>query len=173
MYDVIIIGGGIVGLATALHLLEQQPGINVLILEKEGDIAQHQTGEQFRCDSFRIYYKPGSLRAVNCLRGYKMLLEFCDAESIPYDICGKVIVATREDELDRLQNIYHRGSENGLSGMELLNAADIKKHEPHCAGIRGIFVPQTGIIDYTAVSKKYAEKIKRLNGSISLPATRK
>ncbi|MBK9329849.1 MAG: L-2-hydroxyglutarate oxidase [Sphingobacteriales bacterium] len=166
MYDIIIIGG-IVGLATALHLLEQQPGLNVLILEKEGDIARHQTGNNSGVIHSGIYYKPGSLRAVNCLRGYKMLLEFCDAENIPYDICGKIIVATREDELDRLQNIYQRGLENGLAGMELLNAADIKKHEPHCAGIRGIFVPQTGIIDYTAVSKRYAEKIKRLNGSIA------
>ncbi len=168
MYDIIIIGGGIVGLATALHLLEQQPGVNVLILEKEADIARHQTGNNSGVIHSGIYYKPGSLRAVNCLRGYKMLLEFCDAENIPYDICGKIIVATREDELERLQNIYQRGLENGLTGMEWLDKKAIQQHEPHCAGIKGIFVPQTGIIDYTAVSKKYAEKIKATRGVIEL-----
>ena len=168
MYDIIIIGGGIVGLATALHLLEQQPGINVLILEKEKEIARHQTGNNSGVIHSGIYYKPGSLRAVNCLRGYKMLLEFCDAENIPYDICGKIIVATGEDELERLQNIYQRGLENGLTGMELLDEKAIKQHEPYCAGIKGIFVPQTGIIDYTAVSRKYAEKIRASRGTIEL-----
>ncbi len=129
MYDIIIIGGGIVGLATALHLLEQQPGINVLILEKEKEIAQHQTGNNSGVIHSGIYYKPGSLRAVNCLRGYKMLLEFCDAENIPYDICGKIIVATGEDELVRLQNIYLRGLENGLTGMELLDEKAIRDYK--------------------------------------------
>ncbi|MFN8237989.1 MAG: FAD-dependent oxidoreductase [Chitinophagales bacterium] len=120
MYDIIIIGGGIVGLATALHLLEQQPGVNVLILEKERSGYSPQSDrEQFRCDTFRHLLQPGSLRAVNCSRGYKMLLDFCDAENIPYDICGKIIV-TREDELERLQNIYRRGLENGLTGLGIV-----------------------------------------------------
>lgn len=166
MHDVTIIGGGIVGLATALHLLQQEPTLKVLVLEKENAIAKHQTGNNSGVIHSGIYYKPGSLRAQNCLRGYKMLLEFCDAESIPYDVCGKVIVATREDELHRLQNIYDRGLENGLQGLELLDENGIREHEPHCAGIRGIFVPQTGIIDYTQVAQRYAEKIRALQGSI-------
>lgn len=167
-YDVIIIGAGIVGLATAMHLLQKNSSLKVLLLEKENDIARHQTGNNSGVIHSGIYYKPNSLRAINCLRGYRMLLDFCDAENIAYDICGKIIVATKEDELQRLQNIYQRGIENGLTGLELLDVTAIKKTEPHCAGIKGVYVPQTGIIDYTAVSKKYAEKIKALNGTISL-----
>lgn len=167
-YDVIIIGAGIVGLATALHLLRKDSTLAILILEKEMDIAKHQTGNNSGVIHSGIYYKPNSLRAVNCLRGYQMLLDFCDAENILYDICGKVIVATQENELQRLQNIYQRGLENGLAGLELLDEKAIQNHEPHCAGIKGIYVPQTGIIDYTEVSKKYADKIKALNGNISL-----
>ncbi|MFN8295948.1 MAG: L-2-hydroxyglutarate oxidase [Chitinophagales bacterium] len=167
-YDIIIIGAGIVGLATALHLLQKDTTLNILILEKENDIARHQTGNNSGVIHSGIYYKPNSLRAVNCLRGYQMLLDFCDTENIPYEICGKIIVATKEDELQRLKNIYQRGIENGLTGLELLDEKAIKNIEPHCAGIKGIYVPQTGIIDYTAVSKKYAEKIKEQNGTISL-----
>ncbi|HRG36618.1 MAG TPA: L-2-hydroxyglutarate oxidase [Chitinophagales bacterium] len=167
-YDITIIGGGIVGLSTALHLLQKNASLQILVLEKENEIAKHQTGNNSGVIHSGIYYKPNSLRAVNCLRGYQMLLDFCDAEKIPYDICGKIIVATKEDELQRLQNIYQRGIENGLIGLELLDEKAIQQHEPHCAGIKGIYVPQTGIIDYTSVSKKYAEKIKTLNGSISL-----
>lgn len=165
-YDVIIIGAGIVGLATALQLLQKNNTLNVLILEKENAIAKHQTGNNSGVIHSGIYYKPNSLRASNCLRGYKMLVDFCEAENIPFDICGKIIVATKEDELQRLQNIYHRGIENGLKGLEMLDETAIKQHEPHCAGIKGIFVPQTGIIDYTEVARKYAEKIKTLNGNI-------
>lgn len=167
-YDIIIIGAGIVGLATALHLLQKNSSLKILILEKENEIAKHQTGNNSGVIHSGIYYKPNSLRAINCLRGYQMLLDFCDAENIPYDICGKIIVATKENELQRLQNIYQRGIENGLAGLELLDETAIKKAEPHCAGIKGIYVPQTGIIDYVAVSKKYAEKIEILNGTISL-----
>ena len=167
-YDIIIIGAGIVGLATALHLLQKNSPLKILILEKENEIAKHQTGNNSGVIHSGIYYKPNSLRAINCLRGYQMLLDFCDAENIPYDICGKIIVATKENELQRLQNIYQRGIENGLAGLELLDETAIKKAEPHCAGIKGIYVPQTGIIDYVAVSKKYAEKIEILNGTISL-----
>lgn len=167
-YDVIVIGAGIVGLATALHLLQKDITLNILILEKENDIARHQTGNNSGVIHSGIYYKPNSLRAVNCLRGYQMLLDFCNAENIPYEICGKIIVATKDDELQRLQNIYQRGIENGLTGLELLDEKAIKNIEPHCAGIKGIYVPQTGIIDYTAVSKKYAEKIKERSGIISL-----
>lgn len=167
-YDVIVIGAGIVGLATVLHLLQKDPSLKILVLEKESRIARHQTGNNSGVIHSGIYYKPGSLRAVNCLRGYKMLLEFCDAERIPYDICGKIIVATQEEEIPRLQNIHQRGMENGLAGLELLDEKAIRETEPHCAGIKGVYVPQTGIIDYTAVSEKYAQKIKALNGTISL-----
>lgn len=165
-YDIIIIGAGIVGLATAYQLLNKDATLKILILEKENKIAQHQTGNNSGVIHSGIYYKPNSLRAINCIRGYNMLLDFCNAEDIDYDICGKIIVATQEDELTRLENIYKRGIENGLNNLELLNENELKKHEPHCAGIQGIFVPQTGIIDYTKVAEKYLEKIKILNGNI-------
>lgn len=168
MYDFIIIGGGIVGLATSLHLLQINPTLKIIILEKENEIAKHQTGNNSGVIHSGIYYKPGSLRATNCLRGYKMLLDFCDENNIPYDICGKIIVATDENELPRLQAIYERGIQNGLVGLKLLDQKQIKEYEPYCAGIMGVYVPQTGIIDYTLVSDKYAEKIIALNGEIAL-----
>lgn len=167
-YDVIIIGAGIVGLATALNLLKKEAALRILVLDKENEIAKHQTGNNSGVIHSGIYYKPGSLRAINCLRGYKMLLDFCDEENIQYDICGKIIVATQEDELQRLQGIYSRGIENGLKGLELLEEVAIKKIEPYCSGIKGIYVPQTGIVDYTKVSEKFAEKITMQNGTILL-----
>lgn len=167
-YDVIIIGAGIVGLATAMHILQLNPSIRLLILEKEGKIAKHQTGNNSGVIHSGIYYKPNSLRAKNCLRGYQMLLEFCDKEKIPYEICGKIIVATNDNELNVLNNIYNRGIENGLTNLEILSPSDIKIHEPYCSGIKGILVPQTGIINYITVSEKYAEKIIQLKGEIKL-----
>ncbi len=168
VYDVVVIGGGIVGLATAMKLLEQQPALKVVVLEKESRIAQHQTGNNSGVIHSGVYYKPGSLKAKNCLEGYKMLLEFCKAENIPFEICGKIIVAVSENEIGQLQNIYARGVENGLTGIKLIDKEEIKAIEPHCAGVKGIFVPQTGIINYTEVSKRYFEKIIAAKGEIRL-----
>lgn len=166
--QVTIIGGGIVGLATALQLLRRNPGLKLRLLEKESILAAHQTGHNSGVIHSGIYYKPGSLKALNCIRGYNMLLEFCQQENIPYELCGKIIVATSAAELPQLEMIYQRGIQNGLEGIIKLNQEELKTYEPHVAGIAGLFVPQTGIIDYKIVAHKYAEKIKELGGEIIL-----
>lgn len=167
-YDILIIGGGIVGLATALRLKEQKPALNIALLEKESAIAKHQTGNNSGVIHSGIYYKPGSLKATNCINGYHQLLAFCDKNGIKYDLCGKIIVATDAAELPALENVYQRGIENGLKGLKKINEREIKEYEPHCSGIAGIVVPQTGIIDYKEVSAKYAELFQQAGGQIFL-----
>ena len=164
--DFIIIGGGIVGLSTAYHLKMQNADLNVIVLEKENDVALHQTGHNSGVIHSGIYYKPGSLKAVNCKKGYDQLIQFCDENAIPYDLCGKIIVATEKKEIASLATILERGMANGLEGIKKINSQEIKEIEPHCAGIEGIWVPQTGIIDYVAVSKKYAELFLHSGGEI-------
>lgn len=168
MTDVVIIGGGIVGLATALQLKQQRPGLNVILIEKEPFVARHQTGHNSGVIHSGLYYKPGSLKATNCIRGYRMLIDFCDAEGIPYDLCGKIVVATRQEELPQLETLYQRGQQNGLGGLKKLTLAEMREIEPHVNGVAGMFVPQTGIIDYRQVSEKYAEKFQALGGVIRL-----
>lgn len=165
-YDVIVIGGGIVGLATALKIKEQKPGTRLLLLEKEAEPAKHQTGNNSGVIHSGLYYKPGSLKATNCINGYHMLLEFCDKEGIEYDLCGKIVVATRPEQVPMLETLYQRGNENGLKKLEYLSGDQMREIEPHVAGIKGIKVPQTGIIDYKKVAEKYAEKIQELDGEI-------
>ena len=164
--DFIIIGGGIVGLSTAYHLKKQNADLNVIVLEKESDLAIHQTGHNSGVIHSGIYYKPGSLKAINCKKGYDKLIQFCDENAIQYDLCGKIIVATEKEELASLTTILERGIANGLEGIKKINTQEIKETEPHCAGIEGIWVPQTGIIDYVAVTKKYAELFENLGGEI-------
>lgn len=159
-FDVIIAGAGIVGLATAYKLTEKKPDFKICLLEKENSVSKHQTGNNSGVIHSGIYYKPGSLKATNCRRGYKMLIDFCDENGIPYDICGKVIVATNKDEIPRLNNLYERGQQNGLNGLKELTEDEVKELEPHVKGVRGIRVPETGIIDYKVVSEKLAELIK-------------
>lgn len=168
VYDVVIIGGGIVGLATALRLLQQRPRTRLILLEKESRLAQHQTGNNSGVIHSGLYYKPGSLKARNCREGYQQLLDFCRDEGIPHDICGKVVIATLEKELGPLEELHRRGVANGLTGLRWLSPAEIREIEPHCAGIKGLFVPQTGIVDYTVVAEKYAEKIRAAGGEIAL-----
>ena len=156
-YDIVIIGGGIVGLATAYRLKESKPELRIALLEKEKTIAAHQTGNNSGVIHSGIYYKPGSLKAENCINGYNQLLEFCTKENIPYELCGKIIVATLEEELPRLENLYQRGIQNGLTEIRKISAGEIKEFEPNAAGIAGIWVPYTGIIDYKDVCDKYAE----------------
>jgi len=158
-YDIAIIGGGIVGLATAQQLIQKNPELKIAVLEKESEPAQHQTGHNSGVIHSGIYYKPGSLKAKNCIRGYEMLLEFAKKNDIPYELCGKIIVATDESEFDQLDMIYDRGERNGLEGMRMLNSKEIREIEPYCAGIRGIWVPQTGIIDYKEVAYAYKKEI--------------
>jgi L-2-hydroxyglutarate oxidase len=164
--DVIVIGAGIVGLASALKILEKKPYLKVLILEKEDSIAKHQTGNNSGVIHSGIYYKPGSLKALNCINGYKMLIDFCNVHNIKYDICGKVIVAATTNELQGLENIFDRGVKNGLTGLKKLSKSELQKKEPHVNGIKAVFVPQTGIIDYTEVCLKYLELIKQYGGRI-------
>ncbi len=165
-YDVVVIGGGIVGLATALKIKEQKPNTRLVVIEKEDGPAKHQTGNNSGVIHSGLYYKPGSLKALNCINGYNMLLDFCRKEEINFDLCGKIVVATRAEQLPILETLFQRGNENGLTNLEYLNPEQMKEIEPHVAGIKGIKVPQTGIIDYTAVSLKYAEKIQELGGEI-------
>lgn len=165
-FDVIITGAGIVGLATAYQLQQMQPGWKVAILEKEDGIAQHQTGHNSGVIHSGIYYKPGSLKAQNCIAGRQMLLDFCDEHQVAYALTGKVIVATEEKELPILEGLLERGRQNGLEGLELLDRAGLKAIEPHAEGIKAIRVPQAGIIDYTAVAQKLAELIREKGGEI-------
>lgn len=163
-YDVIIIGAGIVGLASAYRILEARPNLKLLILEKESSEAKHQTGNNSGVIHSGIYYKPGSLKAVNCINGYNQLLKFCDENNIKYELCGKVIVALDKNELHSLDNIYNRGIENGLKNLKYLSAEEVKEIEPHVCSIKGIRVPQTGIIDYKEVSAKILQIVKEKGG---------
>jgi L-2-hydroxyglutarate oxidase len=165
-YDVMIVGGGIVGLATAYQILLEKPNTSLLIVEKEAEVAAHQTGHNSGVIHSGLYYKPGSLKAKNCITGYRMLLEFADENDIPYDLCGKVVVATSEEELPELEKLYNRGIENGLAGLKMIDADELRTYEPHVAGIKAILVPQTGIIDYKLVSQKYLASIEKLGGDI-------
>lgn len=164
--DVIIAGAGIVGLAAALKILEAKPGIKVLILEKESGEARHQTGNNSGVIHSGIYYKPGSLKAQNCITGYNQLLDFCKRQDVKFDICGKVIAATDRSELPRLESIYERGIANGLTKIRFISKEELKEIEPHANGIKAIHVPYTGIIDYKEVSRKYADLIREAGGEI-------
>ncbi len=168
MTDVIIIGGGIVGLATALQLKQQRPGLRVVLIEKETALARHQTGHNSGVIHSGLYYKPGSLKAINCIRGYQLLLDFCTAEGIPFDRCGKIVVATKPAQLPQLEMLYERGQLNGLLGIRKISVGEMHEIEPHVAGLAGLFVPQTGIVDYKQVAQKYAEKFRTLGGEIRL-----
>ena len=165
-YDVIVIGAGIVGLASALKILEKKPSLKLAIIEKEKAVSCHQTGNNSGVIHSGIYYKPGNLKALNCRKGYQMLLDFCDKENIQYKLCGKVIVAIDESELQRLQDIYDRGIQNGLINIRMIDKIELNEIEPHSSGIKAIWVPYTGIIDFKQVSEKYAEKISEYSGEI-------
>lgn len=167
-HDVVVIGGGIVGLATALQLQNSNPKLKLLLLEKEDALARHQTGNNSGVIHSGIYYKPGSLKAKNCIRGYDLLIDFCQLNGVPFELCGKIIVATKPAETPLLENLYKRGIENGLTGLRKISKGEIKEFEPHVNGIEGIAVPQTGIVDYKQVANKYGELILLKGGEIKL-----
>ncbi len=167
-HDVIIVGGGIVGLATAYKLLLSDPLLKLLVIEKEKEVAQHQTGNNSGVIHSGLYYKPGSLKAINCIHGYQLLIDFCREQEVPFDLCGKVVVATEEKELPLLHNLFARGEQNGLRGFVMLKAEQLREIEPHVNGIAGFFVPQTGIVDYKIVAEKYAALIRKSGGEIKL-----
>ena len=167
-HDIVIVGGGIVGLATALELLQTAPKKRVLVLEKEDAIARHQTGHNSGVIHSGLYYKPGSLKAQNCIAGYHKLVKFCKEHAIPHELCGKIVVATSTDQIPLMQTLFERGTKNGLANLKMLNAEQLKEYEPNVSGVGGIYVPQTGIVDYATVSLKYAELIRELGGEIIL-----
>ena len=167
-YDLTIIGGGIVGLATALKILGAYPRTRLLLLEKEPQLCRHQTGNNSGVIHSGLYYRPGSLKAQSCVTGRKELLEFCDKNSVPYELCGKVVVATSQAELSRLEELNRRGLANGLKGLELIGPEQLKELEPHATGIKALHVPETGIIDYTKVAEAYAIRVRGAGGDIRL-----
>lgn len=166
-YDVVIVGAGIVGLATAMALLKRFK-ISLLVLEAESQVAAHQTGHNSGVIHSGLYYKPGSLKAINCVRGREALYRFCEEENILHERCGKVVVATEAREIPALDLLEERGRANGLVGMKRLRPQEIQEYEPHVAGIDGLFVPQTGIVDYKDVSQAYAKRISVSGGVIQL-----
>ncbi|HEY1601942.1 MAG TPA: L-2-hydroxyglutarate oxidase [Pirellulales bacterium] len=164
-YDVAIIGAGIVGLATGYQLTRRFPQLRLVIVEKEASLAQHQTGHNSGVLHTGIYYKPGSLKAVNCRTGKAAMEAFCRDEGVPFDICGKVIVAVTADDLPALDRIYERGQANGVA-CTMIDQARLKELEPHAQGVRAIHVPEAGIIDYPQVCQRLAEHIRRHEGQI-------
>jgi (S)-2-hydroxyglutarate dehydrogenase len=165
-YDVIVIGAGIVGLATAMKLGERFPKLRLLVLEKENRIARHQTGHNSGVIHGGIYYKPGSLKAANCVAGRRALLEFCDRNGIAYELCGKVIVATDAEEIPRLEELFRRGTANEVPGLQMIGPERLREIEPHARGVRAIHSPATGIIDFTQVAEAYARRVRAQGGDI-------
>lgn len=156
------------GLATGLELTRRFPDLSLAILEKEAAVAGHQTSHNSGVIHSGIYYKPGSLKARLCVEGRDALVRFCEENAVAYELCGKVIVATTESEIPQLEELYRRGTENGLNGLRRLGAEEIREFEPHAAGIQGIRVPGTGIVDYRKVAEKYAEQVRFRGGKILL-----
>ena len=169
MYDVCIVGGGIVGLATAEALLKRSPGMKIALFEKEASWAAHQTGNNSGVIHSGVYYKPGSFKAKFAKAGSESIVAFCEQYGIDYDVCGKVIVATEQEEMGQLEKIYERGLENGLA-VRKLNADEVKEFEPHVSAVGGIHVPSTGIVDYKQVCLKLADLVEDAGGELYLNA---
>ena len=167
MYDFAIIGGGIVGLSTGIALYERYPDAKVLVLEKENVVADHQTGHNSGVIHSGIYYKPGSFKARFAKAGSRSMIEFCRKHDIEHDICGKVIVATKQEELPHLENLFSRGLENELA-IQKISKGELKEIEPHVNGLGAIRVPMAGIVNYRQVSEKFSEIILQHGGEIKL-----
>jgi L-2-hydroxyglutarate oxidase len=167
-YDLIVTGGGIVGLASAWRILQRAPGMRLLLLEKEAALARHQTGRNSGVMHSGIYYKPGSFKANLCREGYAQLLAFAQEQGVAHDVCGKVILATQEVELPRLDLLEARAGQNGLQGVRRIGPQELRSLEPGATGLSALHVPETGIIDYAEVCVRLAEKIRSLGGEIRL-----
>ena len=156
-FDIAIIGGGIVGAATLYKLQIRNPNLKIVLIEKEKELAAHQTGHNSGVIHSGLYYKPGSLKAKNCVKGRHELVAFSKEYGVAHDVCGKVVVATKESELPFMNKIFENGIANNTEGIEIINGEQIKEHEPHVEGIGGIWVPCTGIVDFVGATKKMAE----------------
>jgi L-2-hydroxyglutarate oxidase LhgO len=165
-YDFIVVGGGIVGLATALRVLEARPGTSLLLLEKESGLGRHQTGHNSGVLHAGLYYKPGSLKAKLAVEGLRQMVDFCQKHKVPHEQCGKIVVATEKEELPRLEKLLERGTANGLKGLRKLGPEQIREIEPHAAGLAAIHVPEEGIVDYGAVVEAMAREIQAKGGKI-------
>ena len=167
-YDFIIVGGGIVGLATGLRILEARPGVKLLLIEKEDSLGQHQTGHNSGVLHAGLYYKPGSLKAKLAVEGLRQMVSYCQKHKVLHDQCGKIVVASVPDELPRLEKLMERGLANGLKGLRKLSPEEIREIEPHAAGLAAIHVPEEGIVDYAGVVEAMAAEIRAKGGEIVL-----
>jgi (S)-2-hydroxyglutarate dehydrogenase len=165
-FDLIVIGGGIVGLSVAMALTRQHRALRLVLLEKEDALARHQTGHNSGVIHSGIYYKPGSVKARTCVEGAAAMVAFCREHGIPHRICGKIIVASSTEQLARLEDLRKRGEANGIAGLRPLRSEELREIEPHSSGIAALHVPGTGITDYVAVSEKYAGMIRDQGGEI-------
>lgn len=168
--DLLVIGAGIVGLATALEASRRLPGLRILVVEKEDHVAAHQTGHNSGVIHSGIYYKTGSLKARNCVAGAASMKRFCQEHGVPFEECGKLVVATSPDEVPRLEQLHQRGIANGVPGLRMLTREQFREIESHCEGICALHVPTTGIVDYTVVAQKYAELLQQTASEIILNA---
>ena len=165
-YDVIVIGGGIVGLAVAREAACRFPQMRVLVLEKEARVGSHQSGHNSGVIHSGVYYKPGSIKARTCVEGAAAMVEFCREHGVPYEVCGKVIVATSQEELPRLKDLLARGQANGVPGLRMLGPEELREIEPHATGVAALHVPGTGVTDYAKVCEKYAELLQTQGGAV-------
>jgi L-2-hydroxyglutarate oxidase len=165
-YNVIIIGGGVVGLGVALEITRRFPHLRLLLLEKEDRVARHQSGHNSGVIHSGVYYKPGSMKARLCVTGAAAMVDFCRQHGVAHEVCGKVIVATHADELPRLEELRKRGEANGLTGLRRIGPEELREIEPHAVGVQALVVPSTGITDFAKVSEKYAELICASGGTV-------
>lgn len=165
-YDIVIIGAGIVGLATAMEMLLRYPSLKLAVLEKEHELASQQTGHNSGVIHSGIYYTPGSLKAKACVAGKAALIQFCQEHGVSYELCGKVIVATHEEELPRLEQLYQRGLANGVPDLEMIGPERLHEIEPHAVGIKALYSPTTGIVDFAQVARAYAREVTSRGGVI-------
>ncbi len=165
-YDVIVIGGGILGLAVAMKMSEAHPRKHIAVMEKENDVACHQTGHNSGVIHSGIYYRPGSLKARLCVDGAREMYRFCAEQNIPFERCGKVVVATSHDEIPRLHELHRKGTANGVQGLRLLSPEEVLDIEPHVRAVQGMLVPSTGIVDFREVARAFARKFEEGGGIV-------